>query len=396
MSSLKDGIRSLVRVDFQGHVHKHFRGTGAKERCENEIEVLRTLEQRDCSYVPKLLEAFPEEHYIVTTSCGSPVEDSIPKKKADSLFLELEKVYGIKHDDPEPRNITYDPKLGRFCIIDFELAQILPHDGKSSNGKTVSRMQWYGTSKQGRRHLTNQDSFYAYTQNKDGNIISAQYGEVIMPCNFASFSVSDGVGGNRGGEFASKLVVKNLCHFLSTKNTFPVKEKSFVKTLKETHKSLTKIGSKNEHAQDMCATFVGMIVQEDTITWANVGDSRLYRLRDGELEQISKDHNFIFRLWKRGELSEFQYRMHPRKNILFDAMGGRVSDISPCYGSFKWQKGDTFLICSDGIIDGLTENKLSLALSADGDARQISEQMLDLAVKNSGNDDTTLFVVKIT
>jgi len=293
-------------------------------------------------------------------------------------------------------SFTYDTTLGRFCVIDFELAEILPFSKKLLNKKPVTRMQWHGLTTQGRRHLTNQDSLYAYTQHKDNNVICAQYGEVIMPCNFASFSVSDGVGGNLGGEFASKLVVKTLAHLLTTKNTFPVKEKDYVQTLRETHNSLTEIGSRNKKAQDMCATFVGMIIQEDSLIWANVGDSRLYRLRDGELDQISKDHNFIFRLWKRGELSEFQYRMHPRKNILFDAMGGRVSDISPCFGSLKWEKGDVYLLCSDGVIDGLTERKLAAALKEKGDARALTENILDKAVKNSGNDDTTLFVVKIT
>ena len=85
MISLKDGIRSLVRLDFQGRVHKQFRGTNARERCENEIKVLKVLEERECPNVPRLLEAMPGENYIITTSCGKPVEDTISRKKSDSL-----------------------------------------------------------------------------------------------------------------------------------------------------------------------------------------------------------------------------------------------------------------------------------------------------------------------
>jgi hypothetical protein len=122
---LKDGIRSQVRIDFYGNVHKRLRGTGARERYDTEVAVLKVLEQRGCPYVPRLLEEHPEECYFVSTNCGRPA-DQISKIKADSLFAALERDYGVRHLDAEPRNITYSDKLGRFCIIDFELAEILP------------------------------------------------------------------------------------------------------------------------------------------------------------------------------------------------------------------------------------------------------------------------------
>lgn len=125
MKELKDGIRSLVRIDFGGRVHKRFRGTGADERYATEVQVLKVLEARGCPYVPKLLEEFPEEHYFVSTNCGQPASQ-ITKARADELFAELERDYGVRHLDAEPRNVTYSPQLGRFCLIDFELAEILP------------------------------------------------------------------------------------------------------------------------------------------------------------------------------------------------------------------------------------------------------------------------------
>jgi hypothetical protein len=125
MKALKDGIRSEVRIDFQGNVHKRLRGTDAEKRYATEVEVLKVLEQRACPYVPKLLEEHPEELYFVTTNCGK-IASQISKEKADSLFAKLEREYGVRHLDAEPRNITYSDKLGCFCIIDFELAEILP------------------------------------------------------------------------------------------------------------------------------------------------------------------------------------------------------------------------------------------------------------------------------
>jgi hypothetical protein len=122
---LKDGIRSQVRIDFYGNVHKRLRGTNADKRYLTEVETLKVLEQRGCPYVPKLLEEHPEELYFVSTNCGKPAPQ-ISKEKSDKLFAALERDYGVRHLDAEPRNITYSDKLGCFCIIDFELAEILP------------------------------------------------------------------------------------------------------------------------------------------------------------------------------------------------------------------------------------------------------------------------------
>ncbi len=125
LQPLKDGIRSEVRIDFGGNVHKRLRGTDADKRYATEVEVLKVLEDRGCPYVPRLLEEHPEELYFVTTNCGK-IADQISKEKADKLFAKLERDYGVRHLDAEPRNITYSDKLGCFCIIDFELAEILP------------------------------------------------------------------------------------------------------------------------------------------------------------------------------------------------------------------------------------------------------------------------------
>jgi len=124
--NLKDGIRSLVRIDFYGNVYKYFRGTDKEKRCANEVLILKELEKRNCPNVPRLLEHNLEDCWIKTTNCGSPA-DSITKKKADLLFLHLKENYNVEHDDPEPRNITYNMNTGEFCIIDFELATLLPH-----------------------------------------------------------------------------------------------------------------------------------------------------------------------------------------------------------------------------------------------------------------------------
>jgi hypothetical protein len=123
MREIKDTKRAIVHIGFDGKVHKQYLGPMAKERFENEVKVLRYLESKHCHFVPRLLEVNEEEMTIVTTNCGMIVE-KISQEKVDSLFKELEE-YGVQHDDAFKRNITYDQRKGRFCLIDFEFSIIL-------------------------------------------------------------------------------------------------------------------------------------------------------------------------------------------------------------------------------------------------------------------------------
>ncbi len=120
---MKDTPRALVRIGFDGTVYKTFRGHMARERFEQEVRVLRHLQERGCTFVPRLIESDPANLKIVTTNCGSRVERVNPEKRKE-LFAELEN-FGVRHEDPEVRNITYRNTDGRFCIIDFEFATIL-------------------------------------------------------------------------------------------------------------------------------------------------------------------------------------------------------------------------------------------------------------------------------
>jgi tRNA A-37 threonylcarbamoyl transferase component Bud32 len=87
------------------------------------VRILKLLEARNCDFVPRLLESDRNLLRIVTSSCGSRV-DHLDEKRTKELFADLEK-FGVRHDDPEMRNVTYRQKDGRFCIIDFEFASDL-------------------------------------------------------------------------------------------------------------------------------------------------------------------------------------------------------------------------------------------------------------------------------
>ena len=124
MLKVKDTLRATVNLTFDGRVIKVYHGRDAHQRFRNEVRVLRHLEARGCSFVPRLLEADEIQLRTVTTNCGTRVEH-LDEARAKELFAELEP-FGVRHDDPDIRNVTYRQSDGRFCLIDFELATILP------------------------------------------------------------------------------------------------------------------------------------------------------------------------------------------------------------------------------------------------------------------------------
>ena len=124
MLQVKDTLRSTVNLAFDGRVFKTYHGPDARPRFQHEVEVLRYLEARGCTFVPRLLEVDPALPRIVTTNCGVRVEH-LDAERSRELFAELE-TFGVRHDDPDMRNVTYRQTDGRFCIVDFEFATLLP------------------------------------------------------------------------------------------------------------------------------------------------------------------------------------------------------------------------------------------------------------------------------
>jgi tRNA A-37 threonylcarbamoyl transferase component Bud32 len=132
MDQVKDTLRALVRIGYDGRVYKTFRGPRAQERFDNEVRVLKYLAARACPFVPRLLEADPAQLRIVTTNCGSRV-DHLDAERQRELYEEL-LPYGVRHDDAEMRNVTYRQSDGRFCLIDFEFATILDEAEDPAHG----------------------------------------------------------------------------------------------------------------------------------------------------------------------------------------------------------------------------------------------------------------------
>ena len=394
VKELKDGIRSQVRIDFEGKVHKTFRGTNARERCENEIRILKALEERECPYVPKLLGHNVDELTIITTNCGQPAPH-LSKRKADSLFAELEASYGVRHDDPEPRNVTYDPWAGRFCIIDFELSELLPMPAPDAPHPEAFRLRWSACSDSGAAGEGNDEAWIAVELSEGRGERLDDHGERFLDPYPLLFAVADGIGGGRAGELASRLLLAGMRRKLPgvTKEDSREWKERIRRLIHQSHEELNELGKREENLQRMGCTLTMAVFHGKTLIMGHVGDSRLYRCRDGETTQLSKDHTFAFSSWKRGEINERAFRSHPRRSALYDAMGGGHDSLVPLVEQFESQPGDRYLFCTDGLIDGLWERQIQEIMAQDGPPEEIRDELLRRARSSCEMDDATLIVV---
>jgi serine/threonine protein phosphatase PrpC len=408
MRPLKDGIRSLVRIGYDGSVHKIFRGTDADKRFANEVRVLKYLEEQDCPFVPQVLEAHEDELRLVTTNCGKPVE-RLSEEKTRELFDELEKVYGVRHDDPFLRNITYSPYLNRFCVIDFELAELVSDtDGSSGledeEAHVAMTVSWSGVTEKGQRKPENEDSLMVFSADVGGTVPKDLLGEGELSASGYVLAVSDGLGGHAAGKLASTLVVSKLAKYLSGRvgnlrgNAQPLAV--LVEAVEETHHSINRMAAGKANIDGMAATLVCVWFWGQHLHFVHVGDSRIYRWRDGELTQLTNDHTRVGRMYRDGLINERQMRSHPMNHVLQQVIGGQHQVVNPQVGSLHTEPGDYYLLCSDGVTDGLWNKHLKEifenAEQRDCSARELAETILERATSAAGRDDTTLIIARIS
>jgi serine/threonine protein phosphatase PrpC len=400
MRVAKDGIRSKVRIGFDGRVHKTFRGTDADKRYANEIRVLRVLEERGCDFVPRLLDRNDATLTIVTTNCGKPAEQ-VSEAKATALFEELQRDYRVVHDDPFPRNLTYHASLGRFCVIDFELATVL--DDRGELAAPPLAVEWVGLSHSGSRKKKNEDSLSVFASEEGWARELDLDGAVAIENDGIVFAVSDGMGGSAGGGWASWLAVTELRRFLPAEvgrfelSAEPLRDLTnavfnlnlFVNRVADAHPEVSKMG----------ATLVCGLFSRRQMHFAHVGDSRIYRFYDGELEQLTFDDSRVGKMFREGKINEREARTHPARNLLTQVIGNQTRKIRPQVGSISLKPDMWFIFCSDGLIDGLWTKRIQreLAQSQEGGRTvgETAEILLNEAIDTSGKDDTTLFVIRV-
>lgn len=410
MQEAKNTQRAVVRIGYDGKVHKEFRGQKAKERFENEIRVLKYLAARKCPFVPRLLEFDDTKLKIVTSNCGARVEH-LTEAKIKELFKELE-AFGVRHDDPFLRNITYRASDGRFCIIDFEFAEILDNSLVAQNledrevASPVKQLRWSGMTHQGKFRPNNEDHFLAMLLDKRGIRYLGKTGQASLEeCDFI-FAVSDGMGGERSGEFASRIAVEKITLMLPKQ--FGLNEDRFDSYSREIlldlfvaiHNDMLELGRFDPNCVNMGATLTLAWVRSGKFYFGHIGDSRLYFLpANGGIEQVTEDHSHVGWLRRNGKLNEREARMHPRKNVLAQALGAGHQFLLPHFGMRDYSVGDRVLLCSDGVTDGLWDSGIEELIRHPNAAQQLqseAERLVLAAVDESGRDNATAVVIEAT
>lgn len=394
MQEVKNTQRALVRIGYDGSVHKTFRGPQAYARFENEVRVLRYLEKRGCDFVPRLLEVDEPDLKIITTNCGSRV-DQVNPERLHALFAELE-TFGVRHDDPEIRNVTYRRTDGRFCLIDFEFATLLETPGDAP----LAALRWSALTHIGHVRKNNEDTFLALEF--DGREVHylGKIGESASPKKDFVFAVSDGMGGANSGEFASRITKEKITQLLPKgfRNAPPGPASGYDGTLlalfREIHQELIKLGESYEECRGMGTTLSLSWFTPGWIYFGHIGDSRIYHLpAGGGLVQLTHDHGHVGWLRRNGKLTEREARSHPMRNALHQSLGAGHQFIEPQFGALPCSTGDRFLLCSDGLIDGLWDHHLDEMIRAT-ETPKAAQQLVNAVLERAGRDNITALVVE--
>ena len=395
MQEVKDTQRALVRIGYDGRVHKTFRGHQAFARFANEVRVLRHLEIRGCDFVPRLLETDEATLSMVTSNCGARV-DQITPERLKELFNELES-FGVRHDDPEIRNVTYRKSDGRFCIIDFEFAALLDEIAHPP----PPDLRWSGLTHRGKVRPNNEDTFLALRF--DGHEVHylGKTGEASWAKTDFVFAVSDGMGGANSGEFASRFTVDRITKLMPRgyRPAAPGPGSRYDLTLGELftaiHTDLMKLGQSYEECRGMGTTLTLCWFTPGWAYFGHIGDSRIYHLpAGGGIQQLSHDHSYVGWLRRRGQLNEREARTHPRKNVLNQALGAGHQFVEPQISALPCAPGDRFLICSDGLNDGLWDSRLEEITRASA-PEPVAQRLVAAALEAGGRDNITALVVEI-
>lgn len=205
------------------------------------------------------------------------------------------------------------------------------------------------------------------------------------------FLVADGMGGHDAGDIASKLVVDEFSALIGRESA----------SSDEIHECFGRTGQRIRETlagRTAGTTVAGVAITEhegDTY-WLvfNIGDSRVYRLADGELEQISVDHSVVQELVDRGDITAEEAHNHPERHVITRAVGTGIAP-EPDYWMLPAGQHDRLLICSDGLTTELTVAQILDALTTLTDPQQAADWLVEAAVNAGGRDNVTTIVVDV-
>jgi PPM family protein phosphatase len=268
----------------------------------------------------------------------------------------------------------------------------------NSSPLTVRTLAWSGQTDCGPGRKNNEDSFLGLAIDATGAHYLGTIGEANLLENDFVFAVSDGMGGAMAGEFASRIAVEKVTRIIPplfrqraagiTSGFGDVLLELFA----EIHRALLYLGSSYEECAGMGATLSLCWFTPGWMYFGHVGDSRIYFLPpEGVIKQVTHDDTHVGWLYRKGDLNEREAKTHPRRNVLQKALGAGHRYVEPQIGAISLEPGSRFLLCTDGVTDGLYDARLDDALRDDNGA--IAKRIVQAALAASGRDNATALVV---
>ncbi len=256
----------------------------------------------------------------------------------------------------------------------------------------------------GNSRLNNEDAWWA-GQLGGGHVFMEAGAEPLhstTPGAPVLLLVSDGVGGANAGEVASRMAINLIADELSREPGALQEPVSACETIRAVlcnanaaiAAKATTPGFEGMGATLSLLCFVG----EGAACWGQAGDSRIYVCRQGWLRQISRDQSPVGRMRQRGEITEAEARRHPLRNQIDQSLGDPVATFQPEVGVEKLRPGDVYLVCSDGLSDGLWDHEIRRILTAvrrPAEVRPAVRQLVAGAKQTSGRDNITVVVALV-
>ena len=268
---------------------------------------------------------------------------------------------------------------------------------------TTAILHWSSLTHSGSRKARNDDSFIAFASGPQGAEALAADGSHSLANHDLVFAVSDGMGGGNAGDLASSILLRQMTEIIpetfksAAAGMFPDCLSHLEDAIRSVHEHLNAAAAGRDDLRGMAATLALAWFTPENLYLANAGDSRIYLSRGGRLTQLTRDHTSAWGQWQRGEISEIQYRNHPRRSALYEVVGGGHLGVCPHFAAVPYEPGDRFLLCSDGLIDGVWERHIADALATCREQpAAVTQALAKRAIDNAGTDDTTLIVITVS
>jgi protein phosphatase len=267
-------------------------------------------------------------------------------------------------------------------------------------------LKWSGWTSRGKARANNEDSFLGLQFDSREVHRLGKIGEASAADKDFVFAVSDGMGGAMAGEVASSIAVEKITVLLprSFKQSAAGIEAWFGDVLAELfdqiHRSLAYVGGSYEECAGMEATLSLCWFTPGWMYFGHVGDSRIYHLpaRGRKMKQLSSDDTHVGWLFRNGQLNEREARTHPRRKVLQKALGGENQFVDPQLGAVPCGPGDIFLLCTDGLVEGLYDDQMCEILRVPESRMpggNVAQLMVESSVQRDGRDDTTALVIRV-